>query len=222
VTFTNHASATGCSAFVSGKYSLSAETPILIITSTQVLINVISDTPRILLVEDEDPLREAYTRILDQSYDVTAVATGEAAIDALSDEIDIALLDRRLSDMRGDEVLHELQANNHDCYVAMVTAVDPEFDIIEMGIDDYLVKPLSTEGLEAAAERLLSLAEYDSTYQKLSQKRVKRNILAQERSPAELHKSDEFERLQDEISELEDELVDIAGEADEVKRELEL
>jgi len=181
-----------------------------------------ADTPSILLVEDEDTLREAYTRILETSYDVTAVATGEAAMDAVSDDIDIVLLDRRLSDMRGDEVLREIQANNYDCYVAMVTAVDPDFDIIEMGIDDYLVKPLSTDGLEEAVERLLSLAEYDSKYQELSQKRVKRNILAQERSPAELHKSKEYEQLTAEIESLENELADIADDADEVKRELQL
>ena len=180
-----------------------------------------SDTPGILLVEDEDALREAYTRILSDSYDVTAVATGAAAIDALSAEFDIVLLDRRLSDMRGDEVLRELQARNYDCYVAMVTAVDPEFDIIEMGIDDYLVKPLSTDGLLDAVDRLLSLAEYDATYQELSQKRVKRNILAQERAPSELHRSDEFERLEDEITALEAELDDIADDCDDLKRELE-
>lgn len=177
-------------------------------------------TPSILLVEDEDALRDAYERILSQQYGVSAVATGEAALGAVSDDTDIVLLDRRLSDMRGDEVLRELQAENYDCYVAMVTAVDPDFDIIEFGIDDYLVKPLSTDGLREAVERLRSLAEYDSKYQQLSQKRVKRNILAQERSPAELHKSGEFERLQTEIGELENELADIAGEADEVEREL--
>jgi DNA-binding response OmpR family regulator len=181
-----------------------------------------ADTPQILLVEDEDTLREAYARILDKSYDVTAVATGEAAMETVSDDFDIVLLDRRLSDMRGDEVLREIQAHNYDCYVAMVTAVDPDFDIIEMGIDDYLVKPLSTDGLTEAVERLLSLAEYDSKYQQLSQKRVKRNILAQERSPAELHKSKEYDQLTEEIEALEDELADIADDANEVKRELQL
>jgi DNA-binding response OmpR family regulator len=181
-----------------------------------------AQTPSVLLVEDEDALREAYARLLEETYDVTAVATGEAALDAVSDDIDIVLLDRRLSDVHGDEVLRELQAENYDCYVAMVTAVDPDFDIIEMGIDDYLVKPLSTDELKAAVERLLSLAEYDSKYQELSQKHVKRNILAQEHSPAQLHKSDDYENLTAEIEALESELADIADDAEEVKRELQL
>jgi DNA-binding response OmpR family regulator len=182
---------------------------------------VTSETPSILLVEDEDKLREAYVNVLEDPYDVSAVATGDAALDTVSDDTDIVLLDRRLSDMRGDDVYRELEANNYDCYVAMVTAVDPEFDIIEMGIDDYLVKPLSTDELKDAIERLLTLAEYDETYRELSQKRVKRNILAQERSPAQLHESEEFERLEAEIDELEAELDDIADEFDDLNRELE-
>ncbi len=181
-----------------------------------------SDDPSILLVEDEDTLREAYSRILGDRYDVSTAATGAEAIEAMSDAIDIVLLDRRLPDMGGDDVLREIQARNYDCYVAMVTAVDPNFDIIEMGIDDYLVKPLSSDELREAIDRLLSLAEYDSLYQELSQKRVKRNILAQERSPAELHESGEFERLQHEIETLEEELADVVGECDDLKRELEL
>jgi DNA-binding response OmpR family regulator len=181
-----------------------------------------SEPPSILLVEDEDTLREAYSRILGERYDVSTAATGQAAIDAMSDAIDIVLLDRRLPDMGGDDVLREIQARNYDCYVAMVTAVDPDFDIIEMGIDDYLVKPLSSDGLQDAIERLLSLAEYDSLYRELSQKRVKRNILAQERSPAELHGSEEFDRLQSEITTLENELEDVVCECDDLKRELEL
>lgn len=177
------------------------------------------DDPNILLVEDEETLREAYSRILGERYDVSTAASGTAAIDTISDSTDIVLLDRRLPDTGGDDVLREIQAQNYDCYVAMVTAVDPNFDIIEMGIDDYLVKPLSSDELTDAIERLLLLAEYDSLYQELSQKRVKRNILAQERSPAELHESGDFERLQNEIETLEDELADVAGECDDLKRE---
>ena len=51
---------------------------------------------------------------------------------------------------------------------------------------------------------------------------MKRNILAQERSPAELHKSKEYDQLTEEIEALEDELADIADDANEVKRELQL
>ena len=181
-----------------------------------------TESPSILLVEDEDTLRDAYSRILGERYDISTAATGAAAIDAISADIDIVLLDRRLPDMGGDDVLREIQARNYDCYVAMVTAVDPDFDIIEMGIDDYLVKPLSSDELQDAIERLLSLAEFDSLYRELSQKRVKRNILAEERSQAELDDSGEFDDLRSEIEALEDELADVAGECDELKRELEL
>lgn len=178
------------------------------------------DSPQILIVEDEDPIRETYARILTDSYDVSTVATGQGAIDALSPDLDIVLLDRRLPDVDGDTVLRELQARNYDCYVAMVTAVDPDFDILEMCIDDYLVKPLSHEELQDAVERLLALSEFDSTYHELSQKRVKRSTLLQEKSRAELDDNDEFAQLHEDIQELEAELTEMVDELGDIKREL--
>ena len=176
--------------------------------------------PAVLIVEDEQRLREAYEQVLAPSYDISTAATGADAIEAFSADLDIVLLDRRLPDICGDEVLRELQARNYDCYVAMVSAVDPDFDIIELGIDDYLVKPVSTREISDAVERLLSLAEYDETQQELSQKRVKRSVLAQEKPNAELQHSDEFARLETEIEQLEAELDDMAEELSGIEREL--
>ena len=51
-----------------------------------------TESPSILLVEDEDTLREAYSRILGERYDISTAATGAAAIDAISADIDIVLL----------------------------------------------------------------------------------------------------------------------------------
>ncbi|MBX0325942.1 response regulator [Halomicroarcula sp. F13] len=177
--------------------------------------------PSVLLVEDEPPLREAYSRVLSQSYDVSTAATGEAAIDRLTDEIDVVLLDRTLPDADGEDLLREVQSRTDHCYVAMVTAIEPDFDIIDMGVDDYLVKPVPTEAVQETVERLLSLAEYDETYRDLSQKRVKRSVLAQEKSPPELGESEEFRRLQAEIDRLEAELDEIADECEGVERDLE-
>ncbi|WP_227015575.1 response regulator [Haloarcula sp. JP-L23] len=181
-----------------------------------------SDTrPTVLVVEDDTPLRETYARVLSQSYDVSTAATAAMAIDRLGDGTDILLLDRALPDADGEDVLREVQARNYHCYVAMVTAVEPDFEIIDMGVDDYLVKPVTTDAIRDAVERLLSLAEYDEIYRELSQKRVKRNVLEQEKAPSELDESEEFRRLQADIERLEAQLEEIADECADVERELE-
>jgi len=94
-----------------------------------------SDPPTVLIVEDDDMLRETYKQSLTESYDVDAVSTGGAAIDRI-DDIDIVLLDRSLSEMSGREVLHEIQARNFDCYVSLVTGTEPGVESIDLGIDD--------------------------------------------------------------------------------------
>ena len=54
----------------------------------------------------------------------------------------------------GNEVLAETEERGLPCRVAMVTAVDPDFDIIDMGCDDYLVKPIARADLLDVVDRL--------------------------------------------------------------------
>jgi len=172
----------------------------------------------VLVVEDDPDLREVYDRVLSSFYAVSTAGTGADALDIVTAETDVVLLDRRLPDMDFDDVLRELKAQCGDCYVALVTGVEPDFDIIELGIDDYLVKPVTTEQMCDAVERLCSVAEYDATYQELSQKRVKRSVLLQEKPPTELSDSEEFAQLCAEIERLEDELDEMVETVSETTR----
>jgi len=176
---------------------------------------------RVLVVEDDADLRDVYERGLSEFYVVATATTGAEAIATMTDDTDAVLLDRRLPDTDAETLVRELQNRYRDCYIALVTGVEPGFEIIELGIDDYLVKPVTTEELRETADRLISLAEYDALYRTLSQKRVKRNVLAQEKSPEELSRSDEFQCLQADIDRLETELDDIAETVDGAIRGLE-
>ncbi|MFB6198048.1 MAG: response regulator transcription factor, partial [Halobacteriaceae archaeon] len=72
---------------------------------------------------------------------------GQSALAQLDESIDIALLDRRMPNLTGDEVLAQVRDRDLDVQVAMVTAVDPDFDVIKMGFDDYVVKPVTKSDL---------------------------------------------------------------------------
>ncbi|MFB6083027.1 MAG: response regulator [Halorientalis sp.] len=166
----------------------------------------------VLIAEDEQHLADLYTDYLAEDYDVVTAYGGEAAVEILHDEahdVDVALLDRRMPDLSGDKVLADINESGNDCRVAMVTAVDPGFDIIDMGCDDYLVKPVSRDDLLDVVERLLKLSEYSEKHQQLTSKKLKRNVLEVEKSPAELERSERFERLSSEIAGLEAELDEI-------------
>jgi CheY-like chemotaxis protein len=104
-------------------------------------------TAQVLIVEDKQPLADMYAEWVGESYAVEVAYTGREALDALDHDIDVVLLDRRLPDIPGDEILSEIGERGIDCSVAMVTAVSPDFDVVSLGFDDYLTKPVSIEEL---------------------------------------------------------------------------
>ncbi len=105
---------------------------------------------KILIVEDEDaiavPLIEGLAR---EGYEVTRVATGAAALEA--PQPDVILLDLRLPDMDGYDVCRTIRARS-DVPIIMVTARGEESDRViglELGADDYVVKPFGVRELIA-------------------------------------------------------------------------
>lgn len=124
------------------------------------------------------------------------------------------LLDRRMPEMSGDEVLTEMRERGLDVRVAMVTAVDPDFDIVDMAFDAYLTKPVTKPDLVETVEQLTTLSEYESGVREQFALAEKRAVLEIEMSEAELEASDEYAELTRRLEELEDETDDRAGELD--------
>jgi DNA-binding response OmpR family regulator len=168
-----------------------------------------ADPPTVLVVEDETNLCDLYVTWLGDDYEVVTAGTVAEGIEALSETVEVVLLDRRLPDGRGDEVLAALRERGHGASVAMITAVVPDFDIIEMGFDEYLVKPVSREDLLEVIETLLARRTYDTRAQRLAALAAKRAALAEEKSEAELAASDEYAELEAKIGDLRAELDDV-------------
>ena len=108
---------------------------------------------RILIVEDEASIAEPFARLLRrEGFETTVAATAAEALSAARDtEPDLVLLDLALPDGDGRDVCRVLRAER-DVPVIMVTARGTETDRIvglEIGADDYVVKPFS--GAEVVA-----------------------------------------------------------------------
>jgi len=107
----------------------------------------------VLLVEDDDTLREALVYLLRrEGHEVRAAADGQAALDALAPPLpDIVLLDLMIPVINGIEVCRRIRAT-FDVPIIMLTARNSEADIVlglEVGADDYITKPFSTPELLA-------------------------------------------------------------------------
>jgi len=163
-----------------------------------------SDTAQstVLVVEDEDDVAKSYEIWLEAEYDVRRATDGSTALSKLDDEVDVVLLDRMMPGLSGKEVLDRIEEGEYDPRIAMVTAVDPDFDIIGMGFDDYVTKPPSREGLLDTVAALLERNQYADSVQKYRSLVAKRSALEAEKPQNELAGTEEYEQLEAEIEQL--------------------
>jgi DNA-binding response OmpR family regulator len=114
---------------------------------------------RILVVEDEPSIREVVSLYLRRAgYQVTVVDEGQAALDSLATEMpDLVVLDLMLPNVDGLEITRWLRERG-DTPIIMLTARREEQDRIaglEMGADDYVVKPFSPQELVSRVRAVL-------------------------------------------------------------------
>lgn len=116
--------------------------------------------PRILIIEDETPMRVALTDLLSsEGHRVLAAADGESGLQrALAEKPDLVLLDVMMPKLDGFALCTELRRLENHVPVLMLTAkgqVEDRVNGLDVGADDYLVKPFSAEELLARVRALL-------------------------------------------------------------------
>jgi DNA-binding response OmpR family regulator len=115
---------------------------------------------RILLVEDDVCLAETLAEALtDQRYVVDIVADGEAGWQQVKTlEYDLLLLDVMLPELDGIGLCHRLRSHGYKLPILMLTAcdtIDDEINGLDVGADDYIVKPIDLQKLLARIRALL-------------------------------------------------------------------
>jgi len=108
--------------------------------------------PAILVVDDEEIMREVITTLLEEEgYRVTSSATGEEGIERVKEEAsDLVLLDLMLPSMSGLETLEELIRIDPDIVVVMISAyasIENAVDATKSGAFDFITKPFKNEEL---------------------------------------------------------------------------
>jgi len=162
--------------------------------------------PVVLIVEDEPDVAETYRLWLKDDYEVRVAQDGDEGLEKLDDGVDVVLLDRMMPGLSGDEVLERIREEELGCRVAMVTAVEPDFDILEMGFDAYLSKPTGSDQLRETVANLLERSEYDGLLQEYYSLVEKQVTLEATKSRVELSDSEEYDQLKAEIESLRDDL----------------
>lgn len=151
-----------------------------------------ADDGTVLVVDDDRDVVDLYATQLSERYTVRRAHDGHEALDSLDDSVDVVLLDRRMPTLTGDEVLERIVEAGHNCRTVMVTAIGPDYDVLDMAFDEYLIKPVSKEALLETVAKQLRVDEYHDDLDELLRVRGKRRLMEAEKSAAELDDDDRY------------------------------
>ena len=126
---------------------------------------------KIMLIEDDGEIREMVKDYLSGEFEVTAFRDGTTAIQTIADydEYSLALIDLMLPDMSGMEIIKTIRQSSN-IPIIIITAKDNDTDKslgLNLGADDYVVKPFSLIELSARIKANIRRAK---TYQPLPDK----------------------------------------------------
>lgn len=114
----------------------------------------------VLIVDDEAAFAESAARWLEEHYQVRVANDGREAVKKYDPAVDAVLLDRRMPGTTGDEALAEMGEAPGDAGIAIMSAVEPDYDVVEMEFDSYLRKPVTKADILEATQTLVRRAEY--------------------------------------------------------------
>lgn len=171
--------------------------------------------PTVLLVDDDPRLVNMHTDWLDDTFRVELAYDGREAIRKLTGDVDLVLLDRRMPGLSGEEVLARIDSLGHDCGVVLLSAVEPDFDIVDMGYDDYVLKPTYRSELRETVASVLDRTEYEGGVREYLALLAKRRLLEAEKTAAELETSEEYEQLCTRLSDLEGRIEGLSAELED-------
>lgn len=175
-----------------------------------------TDDATVLIVDDEREVADVYALRLRDSYETMTAYGGADALETIDEGVDVVLLDRRMPDVSGDEVLESIRERGLSSRVIMITAVDPDFEILDMTFDDYLCKPVEKTDLEAAIDQQLAARRYDERLSEYMNVTSKLALLDGEKASDQLEEDGDIEAIRERAAELRAELDDALEEFDDI------
>lgn len=159
----------------------------------------------VLIVDDDPDVAESYADRLNVK-EVMHAGDGEAAMTKLDEGVDVVLLDRKMPGMNGDDVLQGIRKTEYNCRVAMLTGMEPELDVIDMGFDEYIQKPITREKLPNTVATLYHRSRYDTRLQRYFALASTAATLETNRDRTELAREERYAELRADLERLKQEL----------------
>ena len=115
---------------------------------------------KILIVDDEEGVRESLKLILGEQYDLILTEDGTQALDCLKNapDIGLVLMDIKMPKMNGLEVLAEMKKEYPKLNVILITgykSVETAAEAVKLGACGYIVKPFKSDEILKAVKKLI-------------------------------------------------------------------
>jgi CheY-like chemotaxis protein len=155
-----------------------------------------SSEDTVLVVDNREQLVDVYAAYLeDAGYTVRMAYNGREGLEVFDADVDVVLLDRRMPEMSGDEMLAEIRTRPDWCRVVMVTSQDPDLEVAELAFDEYLTKPVDEAELLSTMEQMLMLEEYHELLDQYLSLTKRYAIIESHNHQVEIEDSDAFREL---------------------------
>ncbi|HEY8188226.1 MAG TPA: response regulator [Pyrinomonadaceae bacterium] len=113
--------------------------------------------PRVLVVDDDDTIRDTLYELLSEAYVCQTAATAEKALARLEGDVyDVVLTDISMPGLSGVELLGHIRQRFSDTPVIIISGIDDREHaegLIKLGAFDFLMKPFTLEGVEESVKR---------------------------------------------------------------------
>jgi len=132
----------------------------------------------ILIIEDDPLVRKTLaSQLAKKGFDITVAETGEAGVRTFAESSpDLVLLDVRLPDIDGLEVLRRIKERNRRAVILVMTAFDDmktTVEAVKLGAFEYLVKPLNTTELDLTIDKAFQVRSLEERVSYLVEERSK-------------------------------------------------
>lgn len=152
----------------------------------------------VLVVDDDAGCRELHELWLTDAYDVRTASDGTEALERV-ESVDVVLLDREMPALDGADVARAIEERTADPFVVMISGVEPGFEIVDLPIDEYLMKPITEDAVRGVVDRMTSRAVCQRLLREFLSLRARKATLERRKRPTELAESDEYRRLDAEL-----------------------
>jgi DNA-binding HxlR family transcriptional regulator/DNA-binding NarL/FixJ family response regulator len=162
--------------------------------------------PTVLIADDSQRVADMYAEWLNPEHDVRVAYTGEGAVQAYDDEVDLVVLDCQMPGVHGDRLVNSIRDSKFNSSVIISSPHPLDTDVLNLEFDEYLTKPAQQSKTLDVVDSVLNRQTYDAPVPEYLALQSKQELLQADRLSEYYEQTGEIDQLLSRIEKLEAEI----------------